>query len=183
MRLKEKYQKQIVPKMKEKFGYKNGMEVPRIIKATINVGVGRNSKDHKYVDEVVKSIIQISGQKPVQTKAKKSIASFKLRQGTITGVMATLRGRRMYDFLEKLVNISFPRVRDFRGISASQVDRTGNLTVGFKENIVFPEISQDEVENIHGLEISVTTNAKTREEGLELLKLIGFPFKEEEKKG
>lgn len=181
MNLREKYKKQIVPKMKEKFGYKNEMEVPKILKATINVGVGRNSKEKAYVDEVVKSITRISGQKPVQTKAKKSIASFKLRQGMITGVVSTLRGKRMYDFLDKLVNISFPRVRDFRGISEKHVDRNGNITVGFKENIVFPEISQDEVDNIHGLEISVSTTAKTQKEGLELFKLIGFPFKEEEK--
>ena len=183
MRLREKYKKQIVPKMKEKFGYKNEMEVPQVLKATINVGVGRMVKEQKLIDEVIKTVTRISGQKPIQTKAKKSIASFKLRQGTITGVVATLRGKRMYDFLDKLVNISFPRVRDFRGINASQVDRTGNLTVGFKEHTIFPEISQDEVENIHGLEISVTTSAKNKKEGLELLKLMGFPFKEEEKKG
>jgi len=138
MRLQEKYKKEILPKLKAKFGYKNEMQAPRITKVTINVGVGRNAKEKAYIDEVVKSVARIAGQKPVETKAKKSIATFKVRQGMIVGVMATLRGRRMYDFLEKLVNISFPRVRDFRGINQSQVDRTGNLSVGFREHIVFP---------------------------------------------
>lgn len=163
--------------MKAKFGYKNEMQTPRVTKVTINVGVGRNAKEKAYIDEVIKSVAKIAGQKPVETKAKKSIATFKVRQGMIVGVMTTLRGRRMYDFLEKLVNISFPRVRDFRGISQSQVDRTGNLSVGFREHVVFPEIRTDEADNIHGLEVCVATTAKTREEGLELLKLMGFPFK------
>ncbi|MFA6393655.1 MAG: 50S ribosomal protein L5 [Patescibacteria group bacterium] len=182
MRLQEKYKKEILPKLKEKFGYKNAMQAPRITKVAINVGVGRNAKEKAYIDEVVKSVGRIAGQKPVETKAKKSIATFKVRQGMIVGVAVTLRGRRMYDFLEKLVNISFPRVRDFRGISQSQVDRTGNLSVGFREHIVFPEIRADEVDNVHGLEICVATTAKTRDEGLYLLKLMGFPFKEETKK-
>ncbi|MFA6106861.1 MAG: 50S ribosomal protein L5 [Patescibacteria group bacterium] len=177
MRLQEKYKKEILPKMKAKFGYKNEMQTPRVTKVTINVGVGRNAKEKAYIDEVIKSVAKIAGQKPVETKAKKSIATFKVRQGMIVGVMTTLRGRRMYDFLEKLVNISFPRVRDFRGISQSQVDRTGNLSVGFREHVVFPEIRTDEADNIHGLEVCVATTAKTREEGLELLKLMGFPFK------
>lgn len=179
MRLQEKYKKEILPKLKEKFGYKNDMQAPRVLKVTINVGVGRNSKEKAYIDGVVKNIARITGQKPIETKAKKSISSFKVRQGMIVGVVATLRGRRMYDFLEKLINISFPRVRDFRGINPSQVDKNGNLTVGFREHVVFPEIRPDEVENIHGLEISIAAGARNREEGLELFKLMGVPFKTE----
>lgn len=169
-----------MPKLKEKFGYKNRFQVPMIKKAVVNVGVGRNAKDKAFIDEVVKNIAAISGQKPIQSKAKKSISAFKIRQGMVVGVTATLRGKRMYDFVEKAVNLAFPRVRDFRGISERHVDRQGNLTIGFKEQVVFPEIKHDEVNNFHGLEISIATSAKTREEGLELFKLMGFPFKKEE---
>lgn len=179
MRLKEKYNKNIIPELMKKHGYKNKMEVPKIERAVVNVGFGRHSKEKAYIDKVVQGLTQITGQKPVLTKAKKSISSFKIRQGMVIGASVTLRGTRMYDFVEKLINISFPRVRDFRGISEKAVDRNGNLTVGFKEHLAFPEIKADDVENIFGLEISLPSTAKTREEGLELFRLLGFPFKHE----
>ncbi len=182
MRLQELYKKKIVSKLKEKFGYKNNLQAPKLDKVVINVGVGKHSKDKSYIDTVQKSLNKITGQKPILTKAKKAISAFKTRQGMIVGVVVTIRGKRMYDFTEKLINISFPRVRDFRGISESQVDRTGNLTIGFREHIAFPEIQAEEVDKIHGLEISIATTAKTREEGLELFRLMGFPFKKEEEK-
>lgn len=182
MKLQELYKKEILPKLKEKFQYKNNLQVPRVEKVVINVGVGRHSKDKGFVDNVQKTLTNITGQKPVLTKAKKAISAFKIREGMIMGVAVILRGQRMNDFIEKLVNISFPRVRDFRGINEKQVDRTGNLTVGFKEHSSFPEIKADETDNIHGLEISIATTAKTHEEGLELFKLLGFPFKKEDTK-
>ena len=179
MNLKEKYQKEIAPKLKAKFGYKNIMAVPRLTKVVINAGVGRNAKDKAFIDSVVSSLERISGQKPVLTKAKQSISAFKTRKGMIIGVAVTLRGQRMYDFVEKLVNIAFPRVRDFRGLSAKQIDQRGNLAVGFREHIAFPEIKADEVDNIHGLEVCLASTAKTHDQGLELFKLIGFPFKQD----
>ena len=179
MNLREKYKKEIVKKMTEKFGYKNVMAVPRLVKVVINSGVGRNAKDKNFVDGVVSSLERISGQKPMPTKSKQSISAFKTRKGMVIGVAVTLRGKRMFDFTEKLVNITFPRIRDFRGISAKQVDDHGNLAVGFKEHIAFPEIKADEVDNIHGLQVCLSTTAKTYEEGLELFKLMGFPFKTE----
>jgi len=177
MRLQDKYKKEILPKLKEKFGYKNDMQAPAIDKVVINVGMGRHSKEKAYIDNVVASLSRIAGQRPVLTKAKKAISAFKIRKGMVVGAAVTLRGKRMYDFVDKLVNVSFPRVRDFRGIKEGQVDRTGNLTVGFRESAAFPEIKAEEVDNIHGLEVSISTTAKTREEGLELFKLMGFPFK------
>lgn len=179
MRLQEKYKTEIIPKLKEKFGYKNAMQVPKIQKVTLNVGFGRRSKEKQYIKAVVDALAKISGQKPVVNKAKKSIASFKLREGDSIGASATLRGKRMYDFIEKLVNISFPRIRDFRGISEKSVDNTGNLTIGFKEHIAFPEVRSDEIENIFGLEISLPTSTKDNKQGLELFKLLGFPFKKQ----
>lgn len=179
MNLREKYKNEIIPKMIEKFGYQNRMQVPRIVKVVVNSGVGKNAKDKNFVDGVADSIARISGQKPIQTKAKQSISAFKTRKGMIVGVAATLRGKRMYDFLEKLVNITFPRIRDFRGISEKNVDAKGNLSVGFKEHIAFPEIQSDAVENMHGLQVCVATTAKTRDEGLALFKLMGFSFKSE----
>jgi large subunit ribosomal protein L5 len=180
MSLKEKYQKEIIPALKEKFNYSNGFLVPGIKKVVINVGFGRRVKDKDYIDNIEKTLINISGQKPVFTKAKKSISSFKVREGMIIGAMVTLRGERMYNFLEKLVNVSFPRVRDFRGISEKSVDKQGNLTIGFKENTAFPEVKVDDINNIHGLEVIVDSSAKNREEGLELFRMFGFPFKKEE---
>lgn len=178
MRLQELYKKEITLKLKKKFGYDNVMAAPKLSKVTVNVGVGKFSKDKAYLDNAVNNLIRITGQKPVFCKAKKSISAFKVRQGSIVGAMITLRGKRMYDFIEKLINIVFPRVRDFRGIDKKNVDNQGNITIGFKEQLAFPEITADEIEKAHGLEISINTTAKTREEGLELLKLMGFPFKE-----
>jgi len=179
MRLKEKYIKEIVPQLKEKFGYKNDLAVPRLEKVVLNVGFGRHAKEKMYIENVSDALARITGQKPVLTKAKKSISSFKIRKGMTIGAKVTLRGQRMYDFVEKLIHISFPRVRDFRGISEKSVDPSGNLTVGFREHLAFPEIKADEVENIFGLEVCLVTTAKTKEEGLELFRLIGFPFKKQ----
>jgi len=180
MNLKEKYKKEIVAKLKEKFGYTNVMAVPRLLKVVINSGVGRNAKDKAFVDSVASSLERISGQKPVFTKAKQSVSAFKTRKGMVIGVAVTLRGRRMFDFTEKLVNITFPRIRDFRGISSKQVDDKGNLAVGFKEHIAFPEIKADEATNLHGLQVCLSTTAKTHAEGVEFFRLMGFPFKQEE---
>jgi len=177
MNLQEKYKKEILPKLKEKFRYTNNLDTPNIQKVVINVGAGKHSKDKNHVENVQSTLERISGQKPVLTKAKKSISSFKLREGSVVGVMVTLRSKRMYDFLDKLICVTFPNIRDFRGISNKCVDKQGNITVGIKEHIAFPEIRNDEVDKIHGLEISVSTTAKNKEEGLELFKLMGFPFK------
>lgn len=177
MNLRDKYKKQILPELKKQFGFKNDLEAPKVTKVVINVGFGRMAKEKNYVDNVVNGLTMISGQKPVLNKAKKSISSFKVREGMVIGASVTLRGKRMYEFLEKLINVSFPRIRDFRGISDKSVDRQGNLTVGFKEHLSFPEIKADDVENVYGLEISMTTSAKARPEGLALFTLMGFPFK------
>jgi len=177
MKLQDLYKKKIIPKMKDKFAYKNDLAVPKLKKVVVNVGMGRFSKDKNYIDNIVSSISRITGQKPVLTKAKKSISAFKVREGNVVGAKVTLRGQRMYDFVEKLIHISFPLVRDFRGVSDKAVDKQGNLTVGFKEHLAFPEIKADEVERSHGLEVCISTTAKAREEGLELFKLMGFPFK------
>ena len=171
------YKKEILPKLKEKFGYRNDLAAPRLLKVVLNSGFGRQAKEKAYIDNVVSVLTRITGQKPILTKAKKSISAFKVREGMVIGAAVTLRGRRMNDFIEKLVHVSFPRTRDFRGIDSKAVDRTGNLTVGFREHLPFPEIKGDEVENIVGLEISIATSAKTRAEGLELFTLLGFPFK------
>lgn len=175
---KEKFQKEIAPKVQETLGIKNVMAVPKITKITLNVGIGSYIKAHgKDYQAVVDNITMISGQKPIVTKAKKAISNFKLREDNPVGVTVTLRGDKMYDFLNKLVNIIFPRVRDFRGLSPKAFDGNGNYSVGFKEHTVFPEISPDDVMKLHGLEINVTTSAKTDEEGYALLKEVGFPFK------
>jgi large subunit ribosomal protein L5 len=181
MRLKEKYQKEIVPKMEEKFGFNNAMLVPRLMKVVLNIGFGHHLKEKEYMASVEKGLTKIAGQKPVFTAAKKSISAFKLREGQIIGAKVTLRGQRMYDFVDKLVNIDFPLVRDFRGISEKAVDRNGNLTVGFKDHANFPEIRLDEAEAPYGLEVCLGTNAKNRAEGLELFRLLGFPFKKDSK--
>ena len=177
MKLQEQYKKKIIPELKKSFNYKNDLEAPKLVKVVINVGFGRHTKEKGYINAVVDAITRISGQRPILTKAKKAISAFKVRQGMTIGASTTLRGKRMYDFVEKLVNASFPRVRDFRGISTKAIDRAGNLTVGFKEHLAFPEIKADEVENVFGLEVSLHSTAKTQEEGLELFKLLGFPFK------
>jgi len=179
MKFRELYKKEIAPKLVAKFGYKSILAVPKLTKITINVGVGRNTKDKQYIENVVKDVEVMAGQKPVMTKAKKSISAFKVRQGDIVGVSVTLRGDKMFDFMEKLVRITFPRVRDFRGISEKNVDSNGNLTVGFKEHTSFAEIKLEQVDKVHGLEVSLTTNARSKEAGLELWRAFGIPFKKD----
>ncbi len=176
--LKTRFNKEILPALQKSLGAKNTMAVPRFKKITINVGMGTYIKSHnKDYSNIIDNIAKISGQKPVVTKAKKAISNFKLRQDEVVGTMVIIRGKRMYDFLNKLVNIVFPRVRDFRGLSAKSVDKNGNFSIGFKEHVVFPEISPDEISKIHGLQVCITTTAKNREEGLALLKAVGFPIK------
>lgn len=178
MRLKEKYKKEIVPKMEEKFGFKNERLVPRLLKVVINSGFGRHTKEKEFIDSVVKGLAKISGQKPILTTSKKSIAAFKIREGLTIGAKVTLRGNRMYDFVDKLVNITFPRVRDFRGISEKSVDRSGQLTVGFKDYTAFTEIRPEETDNnVFGLEVCLSSTARNRAEGLEFFRCLGFPFK------
>lgn len=172
------YNREIVPKLKQEFGYKNNLAVPRLVKVVINVGLSQNSKDAKLQEVAIKTLTRITGQKPVTTKARKSISNFKIRQGMVVGAMVTLRGKRMYDFLGKLVNVALPRVRDFRGLTAKSVDAKGNLAIGFREHMVFPEIRSDELENIHGLEIAIVTTATSQKEGKRLFELLGFPFNE-----
>ena len=183
MRLKEKYQKEIIPAMKEKFGYKNIMTVPKIEKVVINVGFGKmiSNKDSNEQKKIRATILDdlslICGQKLVLTKAKKSIASFKVRKGMNVGAMVTLRGAKMYDFLDRVINIALPRSRDFQGISLKSFDEKGNLTLAVKEHIIFPEITPENVKTIFGFEITIVTTTKTREEGVELLRLAGLPIK------
>lgn len=176
-RLKEKYFKEVVPALEKRFDYHNVMAVPRLLKVVLNSGVGKSLKDDKFTEAVTNTLTRISGQKPMLARAKKSISAFKIRQGMTVGVTVTLRGSRMYEFVDKLINVALARVRDFQGVNPKAVDEHGNLTIGFKEHIVFPEIRSDEVERIHGLEVCLTTNAKSKEEGLELFTLLGFPFK------
>ncbi|NTW22815.1 50S ribosomal protein L5 [Candidatus Falkowbacteria bacterium] len=181
MRLQERYKKEILPSLQKEFGIKNILATPRLVKVVLNVGVGRQTKEQAFVDNVEKTLTRITGQKPVKTKARKSIASFKVREGQIIGLKVTLRGQRMYDFLEKLVSVSFPRIRDFRGISDKMVDKQGNMTIGFKEHTAFPEVRAEDIDNVHGLEICIDTTAENRETGLALFRALGFPFKTEEK--
>lgn len=175
-RLYKKYQEEITPKLMAKFGYKNKMAVPKIEKVSLNVGINSRNTDGGYNEAVENTLIRITGQKPIKTKAKKAISAFKVRENMVVGMKVTLRGQRMYDFLDKLINISIPRIRDFRGLNITAVDGQGNLNLGFKEHNVFPEIRSDEIERIHGLEISIATTAKNRAEGLALFELLGFVF-------
>jgi large subunit ribosomal protein L5 len=175
-RLKRDYEERIVAAMTEKFGYKNSMEVPRLEKIVINMGVGEATQDKKKVDTAVQEMQLIAGQKPVVTKAKKSIAQFKLREGMPIGAKVTLRRERMYEFLDRLVTIALPRVRDFRGLNPKSFDGRGNYAMGLKEQIIFPEINYDRIEKVRGMDIIITTTAKTDEEARELLRLFNFPF-------
>lgn len=176
MTLKERYQTEIVPMLQKELGIKNRMAVPKVTKVVLSVGLSQGNKDPKVLEVVEATLRRISGQKPVKTKAKKSIASFKVREGMMVGMIVTLRGARMWDFLAKLTQVTFPRIRDFRGISPKVVDAQGNLSVGFKEHLSFPEIRSDEVERLHGMQITVTTTAGTRVVGERLFKALGFPF-------
>lgn len=177
MNLKEYYQTKVVPQLIKEKDYKNIHAVPKIIKVLVHVGFGKMSQEPKIIDAVENTLKRITGQNPVWTKAKKSISNFKLREGSIIGAKVTLRGKRMHDFLEKLINVTLPRVRDFRGLSLKSVDQGGNLSIGFKEHIAFPEIRSDEVEKIHGLEVTVVTNARTRQEAELLFKKLGLPLR------
>ena len=175
-RLEEHYHKNIHPSMVEKFNYKNKFEVPKLTKVVINIGVGEAVKDSKKIDYAIKEITAISGQKPVITRAKKAIATFKLREGMPIGVKVTLRKSHMYEFIDRLINVALPRVRDFRGLNGKSFDGNGNYSLGLKEQIVFPEIDYDNIDTIRGMDICVVTSAKSDEEGKELLKNFDFPF-------
>lgn len=175
-RMKDKYNDEVVKGLMEKFGYKNVMEIPKIEKVVINMGVGEAVSNPKILDVAVNDMMTIAGQKPVVTRAKKSIAAFKIREGMPIGAKVTLRGERMYQFLDKLLNIALPRVRDFRGVSPRSFDGRGNYTMGIKEQLIFPEIEYDKIDKIRGMDIIIVTTAKTDEEARELLKLMGMPF-------
>ena len=175
-RLEEHYHKNIHPSMVEKFNYKNKFEVPKLTKVVINIGVGEAVKDSKKIDSAIKEITAISGQKPVITRAKKAIATFKLREGMPIGVKVTLRKSHMYEFIDRLINVALPRVRDFRGLNGRSFDGNGNYSLGLKEQIVFPEIDYDNIDTIRGMDICFVTSAKSDEEGKELLKNFDFPF-------
>ena len=175
-RMKQRFDAEIVKAMTEKFGYKNHMEVPKIEKITINMGVGEGSQDKKKVTIAAEEMALIAGQKPVITKAKKSIAQFKLREGMPIGCKVTLRRERMYEFLDRLITVAMPRIRDFRGLNPKSFDGRGNYAMGLKEQIIFPEISYDQIEKVRGMDVIVTTTAKTDDEARELLRLFGFPF-------
>lgn len=185
MRLQEQYKKEVIPKMMERFGYKNLMAVPKIEKVVINMGFGRlisgktGDEAKKIREAILSDLSLICGQRPVLRKAKKSIAGFKIRKGMDIGAKVTLRRRKMFDFLEKLINIVLPRSRDFHGIPFKSFDSKGNLTIGIKEHLVFPEIAPEKSKFIFGFEITITTTAKTKEEGIELLKLMGFPIRKQ----
>lgn len=173
--LKEKFTSTIAAALRSQFGYKNVHETPRILKVTVNAGLGK-AKDAKFAEVVADTLQRITGQKPVMTKARKSIAGFKVREGQVVGSMVTLRGPRMWHFLDKLARIAFARIRDFRGIPESAVDKQGNFNYGFTEHTPFPEVRPDEVESLHGLQVTITTTAANHEEGLALFKGLGFPF-------
>lgn len=176
-RLKEKYKSEVIKNMMEKFGYKNIMEVPKLEKVIINVGVGEAIQNSKALDAAVGDVTTITGQRPVVTKAKKSIAAFKLRQGMKIGCKVTLRGDRMYHFVDKLFSIALPRVRDFRGVSPKSFDGRGNYSMGVKEQLIFPEIEYDKIDKVRGMDIIFVTTARTDEEARELLRLMGMPFR------
>jgi large subunit ribosomal protein L5 len=176
-RLQAQYKEQIVPDLKKKFGYKSVMQVPRISKITLNMGVGEAVADKKIMENAVGDMTKIAGQKPVVTKAKKAIAGFKIRKDYPIGCMVTLRGARMYEFLDRLVSVAIPRIRDFRGISGRSFDGRGNYNIGVKEQIIFPEIEYDKIDALRGMNISITTTAKTDEEAKALLAAFRFPFK------
>lgn len=183
LKLIDKYKKEVIPQMMEKFGYRNAMAVPKIEKVVVNTGFGKqisgkSSEEQKKIQNaILEDLTIICGQRPILTRAKKSISTFKLRKGMFIGVMVTLRGKKMIDFLERLINLAFPRTRDFRGIDSKSVDKQGNLTIAIREHIVFPEILPEKAKSIFGFEITVVTTAKSKERGLELLRLLGFPIK------
>lgn len=176
-RLLERYRNEVVPALMERFGYKNVMEVPKIEKVVINVGLGEALQNAKAIENMSRDLALITGQRPVVTRARKSIAAFKLRKGAPIGLKVTLRGKRMYDFLDRLFNVALPRVRDFRGVSPDSFDGRGNYTLGIREHIIFPEVNYDEVDRVRGMEVTIVTTAETDEEARELLRLLGMPFR------
>lgn len=171
------YTKDVVPRIMKEFGYANRLQAPRVVKVVVNIGYGKNAKDKAYGEHVERTLSAIAGQKPVHNKAKKSISNFKIREGQAVGASVTLRGVRMYDFLYKLVHVSLPRVRDFRGLSKKSFDARGNYTIGLKEQTAFPEVTPASSDKFYGLEITVVTDAKTKDEGIALLTALGFPFR------
>ena len=175
-RLKETYEQEVKPALAARFNYKNPMQIPKVVKVVVNIGVGDATADPKLLDAAVEELALITGQRPLITRAKKSIANFKLRAGVPIGCMVTLRGERMYDFLEKLINVALPRIRDFRGVSTRAFDGRGNYTLGLREQLVFPEIDYDKVQKVRGMNMSIIKSAKTDEEAYELLKQMGMPF-------
>ncbi len=177
-RLKQHYTKSVVPALTKEFGYNNVMAVPKLAKISVNIGLGEATQNAKLMDGAVTELGQIAGQKPVVTKARKSIAAFKLREGMAIGCMVTLRGDRMYEFFDRLVNVALPRVRDFRGVSTKSFDGRGNYTLGLREQLIFPEIDYAKVEKTKGMNISITTSARTDAEGMALLKQLGMPFRQ-----
>lgn len=177
-RLKEKYLKEIRPAMQKKFGYKNVMEIPKLEKIVVNMGVGEATQNPKALDGAVEDLMAITGQRPVVIKARKSISAFKLRKGMKIGCKVTLRGNRMYEFLDRLVNVALPRVRDFKGVSPHSFDGRGNYSLGIKEQLIFPEVDYDKIDQVRGMDITIVTTAKTDEEARELLRLFGMPFRD-----
>jgi large subunit ribosomal protein L5 len=177
-RLKELYQTQVAPRLREEFGYQSPMQIPRLDKVILNMGLGEAIQNHKVLESGVEELTLIAGQRAVVTRARRSIAAFKLREGMTIGCRVTLRGERMYDFFDKLVNIALPRVRDFRGVSPAAFDGRGNYSLGIREQIIFPEINYDKIDKIKGLNVTVVTTARTDEEGRSLLRLMGMPFRE-----
>ncbi len=176
-RLKERYEKEVVPAMMERFGYKNVMQVPRLVRISVNIGLGEALQNPKAIEYASNDLATITGQKPVVRRARKSIATFKLREGNPIGVSVSLRGRRMWDFLDRLMNIALPRQRDFQGVSPDAFDGHGNYSLGLQEQLVFPEIDYDSIDKLRGMGITIVTTAQTDEEGRELLRLLGMPFK------
>jgi len=179
MRLEEKYRNEVVPALKKSLGVKNIMQVPRITKVVVNIGLGEALDNAKALDYAVQDLTTITGQKPIITKARKSIAAFKLREGRPIGVKVTLRGDRMWAFLDRLMNVALPRVRDFRGISPNAFDGRGNYTLGLREQLIFPEIDYDKIDKVRGMEVTIVTTARNDDEGRQLLSLLGMPFRKE----
>jgi len=178
-RLKKLYEEKVVPEMMEKFGFKNKLQVPRIKKIVINMGIGRDNKDAKAIESAQKELAMISGQKPVITRAKKSISAFSLRKGDICGVMVTLRGNRMYEFLDRMITAALPRVKDFNGLSPNSFDQFGSYTIGIKEQVIFPEVDYNTIYKVRGMNVTISTDSKKVEHARALLKLIGLPIREE----
>ena len=177
MSLKERYTKEMVPKLMQELGEQNPMAVPRVLKVVLNVGTGGPSRDERIAEVATQTLTAVSGQQPVRTLARKAIAAFKIREGNVVGAMVTLRGPRMWAFLEKFITVTLPRVRDFQGLASSLVDANGNCSVGFREHVMFPEVESDAVDQLHGMQVTIVTNAGTRDRGLALFRALGFPFR------